>query len=189
MSEDILAGQRLRVGKPLFIKIELETEGQDPTSRFDIRVARIVDVKDHPNADKLYILEVDLGDEHRQIVAGIRRDYAKEELRGRKVALLANLEPAKLRGAESRGMVLAGEDEKDVGLAIPPESAVVGTQIFGTKGAPVLPFSEFQKYKLQVGEGGTVLFLGLGGGSTVILAANGEPLRVDKGLKAGTWVH
>jgi hypothetical protein len=72
---------------------------------------------------------------------------------------------------------------------MPPESAVVGTQIFGTKGAPVLPFSEFQKYKLQVGEGGTVLFLGLGEGSTVILAANGEPLRVDKGLKAGTWVH
>jgi hypothetical protein len=57
------------------------------------------------------------------------------------------------------------------------------------KGAPVLPFSEFQKYKLQVGEGGTVLFLGRDGETRLTLAANGEPLRIDKGLKAGTWVH
>jgi methionyl-tRNA synthetase len=188
-TDDIPAGQKLRVGKPLFSKIELERESEDPASLVDIRVARIVDVKEHPNADKLYVLEVDLGDERRQIVAGIRKDYTVEQLRGRKVVVLANLESAKLRGIESRGMLLAGEDAKDVGLVVPPESAAVGTQIFGTKGAPVLPFSEFQKYKLQVGDGGTVLFLGRDGETRVTLAANGAPLRVDKGLKAGTWVH
>src|SRR5438876_6116829 len=102
--EDVPAGQKLRVGKPLFAKIDLREPAADPAERFDVRVARIVDVKDHPNADKLYILEVDLGDERRQIVAGIRSDYTNEQLRGRKVALLANLEAAKLRGVESRGM-------------------------------------------------------------------------------------
>jgi methionyl-tRNA synthetase len=187
--EDIPAGQKLRVSKPLFSKIELEREAEDPATRLDVRVARVVEVKEHPNADKLYVLQVDVGDERRQIVAGIRKDYAVEQLRGRKVVVLANLEPARLRGIESRGMLLAGEDGKDVGLVLPPESAAVGTQIFGTKGAPVLPFSEFQKYKLQVGDGGTVLFLGTGGETRVALAAGGEPLRVDKGLKPGTWVH
>jgi methionyl-tRNA synthetase len=189
MTEDIPEGQELRVGKPLFSKIELERDAVDPASRLDIRVARVLDVKEHPNADKLYVIQVDLGEEQRQIVAGIRKDYSVEQLRGRKVAVLANLEPAKLRGIESRGMLLAGEDDKDVGLVMPPESAPLGTQILGTKGAPVLPFSEFQKYKLQVGDGGTVWFLGTSGETRVTLAAGGEPLRVDKGLKPGTWVH
>src|SRR5439155_21684631 len=70
--EDVPAGQKLRVGKPLFSKIELGEPAADPAERFDVRVARIVDVREHPNADKLYILEVDLGDERREIVAGIR---------------------------------------------------------------------------------------------------------------------
>src|SRR5207247_2327581 len=127
--EDVPAGQKLRVGKPLFSKIELGEPAADPAERFDVRVARIVDVKDHPNADKLYILEVDLGDERRQIVAGIRSDYTNEQLRGRKVALLANLEAAKLRGVESRGMLLAAEDQATVGLLMPPEDAAIGSQI------------------------------------------------------------
>jgi methionyl-tRNA synthetase len=186
--EDVPAGQPLRVGKPLFSKIELKEE-HDPTSRFDVRVGQIVSVQEHPNADKLYILNVDLGDERRQIVAGIRKEYSMDLLRGRKIAVLVNLEPAKLRGVESHGMLLAGEDEKDVGLVLPPENAPVGTQIFGEKGAEMLPFSEFQKYKLQVGENGSVVFLGRDGETRTVLTANGVPLRVDKGLKEGTWVH
>src|SRR5207244_12301486 len=126
-----------------------------PAERVDVRVGRNRDVKDHPNADKLYILEVDLGDERRQIVAGIRSDYTIEQLRGRKVALLANLEAAKLRGVESRGMLLAAEDQATVGLMIPPEDAAIGSQILGVKGAPALPFSDFQEFKFQVGPGGT----------------------------------
>ena len=186
--EDVPAGQRLRVGKPLFSKIELKEES-DSASRFDVRVGQIVGVREHPNADKLYILDVDLGGERRQIVAGIRKDYTIDQLRGRKIAVLVNLEPAKLRGVESHGMLLAGEDEKDVGLVLPPETAPTGTQILGAKGAPMLPFSEFQKYKLQVGENGSVLFRGRDGEKRVVLAAGGTPLRVDKGLKEGTWVH
>ena len=187
--EDVHAGQTLRVGKPLFAKIEFEEAKEDPTERFDVRVAQIVDVKEHPNADKLYVLQVDLGDERRQIVAGIRENYRIDQLRGRKIALLANLEPARLRGIESRGMLLAGEDDKDVGLVLPPEHAPVGTQVLGVKGAPPLPFSEFQKFRLQVGDGGGVLFLGRDGEVRIPLRVGDFPLRVDKGLPDGTRVH
>jgi len=189
MLEDVPAGQQLRVGKPLFTKIELDAPREDPVGRFDLRVARIVDVREHPNADKLYVLQVDLGDERRQIVAGIREAYAISDLRGRKVVVLANLEPAKLRGVESRGMLLAGENETTVGLVLPPDDAPIGAQVLGVKGAPTLPFSQFQKYKFRVGSGETVVFHGRDDEVAVILAVDGAPLRVDKGLKDGTWVH
>src|SRR2546422_979849 len=163
---------------------------ESPADRLDLRVAQIVDVHEHPNADNLYVLNVDLAGEIRQIVAGIRKNYSMDQLRGRKILVLANLEAAKLRGIESRGMLLAGEDKADVGLVLPPDGSPVGSQVLGEKGAPLLPFSEFQKYKLQVGPGGTVLFLGRGGNETQIkLAVDGKPLKVDKGLKEGTWVH
>jgi len=188
--EDVPAGQTLRVGKPLFAKIDLSEAKESPADRLDLRVAQIVDVQEHPNADNLYVLNVDLGGETRQIVAGIRKNYSKDQLRGRKIVVLVNLEPAKLRGIESRGMLLAGEDKADVGLVLPPDQSPVGSQVLGEKGAPVLPFSEFQKYQLQVGPGGSVLFLGRGGAETPIqLAVGGNPLRVDKALKQGTWVH
>ncbi len=187
--EDVRAGQKLRVGKPLFSKIELETTATDPTERFDVRVAQILDVKDHPDADNLYILTVDFGAERRDIVSGIKNDYTPDQLRGRKIAFLVNLQPAKLRGVESRGMLLAGEDMHTVGLVFPPEDATIGTQILGVAGTAELPFSEFQKYKLQVGEASRVYFLGHGGEVRIRLQAEGKDLKVDKGLNEGTWVH
>jgi len=187
--QDLPADQKLRVGRPLFTKIELDVPTANPTDRFDVRIAKILEVKEHPNADKLYVLQLDLADERRQIVAGIRNDYTIDQLRGRKIVVLANLEPAKLRGIESRGMLLAGENRDTVGILVPPPDAEVGSQILGVKGAPILPFSEFQKYKLQVGSDGTVLFLGKEGEAQVTLTAKGVPIRVDKGLPAGTWVH
>jgi len=187
--EDVSGGQSLRVGKPLFTKIDLSAAKENVVDRFDLRVAQIVGIKDHPNADNLYVLDVDIGGERRQVVAGIRKNYTKDQLRGRKIVVLVNLEPATLRGIESRGMLLAAEDETDVGLVLPPDAAPMGSQVLGVRGAPVLPFSEFQKAKLQVGPGGTVLFLGRAGEAPIRLAADGTPLKVDKGLKEGTWVH
>ena len=187
--EDLPEGQTLRVGKPLFAKIDLDAGGAGPADRFDVRVARIVDVKEHPNADKLYVLQVDLGDERRQIVAGIREQYSASDLVGRGVALLVNLEPAMLRGIPSAGMLLAGEDEKDVGLVLVPHDAVLGSQILGVRGAARLPFSEFQKFRLQVGQGGVVWFLGTSGEVRIPLRAGAADLTVDKGLKEGTRVH
>jgi methionyl-tRNA synthetase len=188
--EDAPQGQTLRVGRPLFTKIELDAGGTAaPDAAFDVRVAKILDVKDHPNADKLYILTVDYGAGTRDIVSGIKDDYAPDQLRGRKIAYLLNLQPAKLRGVESRGMLLAGEEEHVVGLVLPPEDARVGTQVLGVPGAPELPFSEFQKYKLRVGEEGRVYFLGRNEEVRIPLKSGDAHLKIDKGMKEGTWVH
>ena len=187
---DVPTGQKLRVGKPLFAKIELEApSAATPDAAFDVRVAKVLDVRDHPNADKLYILTVDFGAGTREIVSGIKNDYTPDQLRGRTIAYLLNLQPAKLRGVESRGMLLAGEDEHVVGLVLPPEDAKVGTQVLGVAGAPELPFAEFQKYKLRVGEEGRVYFLGKGEEVRLPLKVGEAYLTVDKGLKEGTWVH
>lgn len=79
--------------------------------KMDIRVGTIKSVKDHPDADKLYLILVDFGKEEtdRQIVAGIKEWYKKEELVGKKIIVFLNLEPKVLRGIESNGMLLAAE--------------------------------------------------------------------------------
>ncbi|MBN1837658.1 MAG: methionine--tRNA ligase, partial [Spirochaetales bacterium] len=83
-------------------------------SRMDLRVGRITAVERHPKADKLYIETVDLGTETRQIVSGLVPYYREEELTGRNVILVTNLKPARLRGVESRGMLLAAEQGESV---------------------------------------------------------------------------
>ena len=80
----------------------------------DLRVAKIVDIKRHPDAEKLYIETVDLGTEQRTIVSGLVPHYTEEELKGRNVVLVANLKPALLRGVESNGMLLAAQTGKIV---------------------------------------------------------------------------
>jgi len=77
--------------------------------RLDIRVGTITHAEDHPDADKLTLLGVDVGEE-RQVVAGLRGYYRSEDLVGKKVIVFVNLRPAKLRGVESQGMVLAAVD-------------------------------------------------------------------------------
>ena len=73
----------------------------DDFGKLDLRVAEILEIDDHPNADRLYVMRVKVGDEERTIVAGIKKHYIKEELIGKKIIIVANLEPAKLRRVES----------------------------------------------------------------------------------------
>jgi len=84
--------------------------------KLELKIAKIKEVTEHPNADRLYVIQVDLGDQTKQIVAGIRSSYTKEQLIGREVVVVGNLEPAVLRGVESQGMLLAAQDES--GFAI-----------------------------------------------------------------------
>ena len=84
--------------------------------KLEFRVAKIKEVADHPNADRLYVVTVDLGDRTKQVVAGIRNFYKKEDLIGKLVVVVDNLDPAMLRGVESNGMILAASD--DAGLSI-----------------------------------------------------------------------
>ncbi len=97
--------------------------------KLDIRVGKILDVKDHPNADKLIVLKVDVGNETRNIVAGIKEYYKKEELKGKKVVIFVNLEQKELRGIKSEGMILAAVKDDKVILIQPEKDIEVGAVI------------------------------------------------------------
>ncbi|MDD5613452.1 MAG: methionine--tRNA ligase subunit beta [Candidatus Omnitrophica bacterium] len=97
--------------------------------KMDLRIATIKEAEDHPNADKLYLLKVSAGEEERQIVAGIKPYYAKEDLIGRQVTVIFNLEPALIRGVESCGMVLAAKDQSGITLLMPQRQIEDGSKV------------------------------------------------------------
>lgn len=98
----------------------METISYDDFVKLDIRTGTIVEAKAHPNADKLLILKIDEGKEHpRQLVAGIRKYYSPEEIVGKQIVFLANLEPRELRGFMSQGMILAASDGNTVAFLTP----------------------------------------------------------------------
>lgn len=102
------------------------------TSMLNIMVGRVVKVTEHPDAAALYVEEIDLGeDSPRTIVSGLRKYISKEDFLNKKVCVLANLKPAKLRGIVSQGMVLcaSSEDKSHVELLLPPEDAEVGERL------------------------------------------------------------
>ncbi|MCM8759001.1 MAG: methionine--tRNA ligase subunit beta [Candidatus Omnitrophica bacterium] len=101
----------------------------DEFKKMDIRVGKILEVQDHPDADKLYVLTVDIGDEIRKIVAGIRPYYQKEELTGKLIIVLTNLQPRTIRGIESKGMLLAGLDGNNLGVLTVDKDLRPGTKI------------------------------------------------------------
>jgi len=97
--------------------------------KLELLVARIKEVKDHPNADRLYVLKIDTGKEERQLVAGIRSSYTKGELIGRQIVIISNLEPAVIRGEESQGMLLAVSDEKGISIISPDRDVSLGSVV------------------------------------------------------------
>ncbi len=110
-------------------KMELkETIPYSDFEKLDIRVGQIMEAEKHPKADKLVVLKVNIG-ELVTVVAGIKPWYDPTELVGKKVVLLANLEPINLRGMESRGMILAAQDAKGVSLLTVDRDVNVGSKI------------------------------------------------------------
>ncbi len=98
--------------------------------QLELRVGQVVSAERVPGADKLLQLQVDLGEgEPRPIVAGIAQEFNPRELLDRKVIIIANLEPAKIRGVESRGMLLAAGEEKALGLLTVDADVPVGTKV------------------------------------------------------------
>ena len=100
--------------------------------KLDLRVGTIVDVQNHPKADKLYVLKVDFGEsELRTIVAGLRSHYTHEQLKDRQAIFVTNLEPVNLRGVESNGMILAASNEEktDVFFLRPEKQIKAGSKV------------------------------------------------------------
>ncbi|SEF38553.1 methionyl-tRNA synthetase [Caloramator fervidus] len=110
------------------IKPEITIEDFD---KIDLRVVKILEAEKIKGADKLLKLKVDLGGEERQIVSGIAKHYEPEKLIGKKVILVANLKPVKLRGVESFGMILAAstEDKEKLVLATVDDDIETGSQV------------------------------------------------------------
>lgn len=101
----------------------------DEFRNIELKVATVKAAEPHPNADKLMVLHIDLGSEQRQILAGIRNDYTAEELVGRQIVVVANLQTAKLRGLESQGMLLAASDEGRVVILAPQKPVQPGAKV------------------------------------------------------------
>ena len=101
----------------------------DEFKKIEIKVATVKHAEPHPNADRLMVLKVDLGSEERQLVAGIKAHYEADDLIGRQIVVVANLEPAKLRGVESQGMLLAASDEEKIVLLSPDKSVSPGANV------------------------------------------------------------
>ena len=95
--------------------------------KLELKIATIKEVNDHPNADKLYVVVIDLGDKTKQIVAGIKNYYKKEDLVGKQVVVVDNLEPALLRGVESQAMLLASQDENGISVLNPDRKVKEGS--------------------------------------------------------------
>ena len=100
-------------------------------ARLDLRVGRVTEVRDHPNADKLYVFNVDLGPDLgiRQMVAGLKPYMTPAALQGKLVIVVANLEPAVLRGQRSEGMLLAAQDGGKVVVLTTAEAVAPGSRI------------------------------------------------------------
>jgi len=94
--------------------------------KLELIVAKVKEVNDHPDADKLYLVKIDTGTEEKQIVAGIKLFYTKEDLVGRKVIVVNNLEPAVIRGEESQGMLLAVKDKEDMAILQTDKDVEIG---------------------------------------------------------------
>ncbi len=103
--------------------------------KLDLRIGQIKKVEKVENADKLYKLKIDLGTEQRTIVSGLVPYYSEEELKNKKIILFCNLEPRKIKGIESNGMVLAAvtydknEKEKECKLLEPDADIEIGSKV------------------------------------------------------------
>ena len=95
----------------------------------ELKVAEIVAAEPHPNADRLYVLKIKVGEVEKQVVAGIKLHYQLEELVGKKVVVVNNLEPAVIRGVESNGMLLAASNDEKLTLVTPERDIPSGAQV------------------------------------------------------------
>jgi len=105
--------------------------GFNDWSKLDLRVGEILEINDVSGADKLYKLKIDLGTETRTLVAGLKQYYTKEELEGKRCIVFCNLEPKKLKGIESKGMILAAvnDDHSEVKLIQPDGDIEIGSKV------------------------------------------------------------
>jgi len=147
--EAVKVGNQIKKAKPLFQKLDIEEIKQnlqeikqkkekgrkmeyisyEDFKKLDIRVAVVEKVEEVPNADKLYKLTVSLGDETRTLAAGLAEFYDPDQLTGKKIVMLTNLEPKELRGVLSEGMLLAAVEGDTVSILTPDKEVGSGAKV------------------------------------------------------------
>jgi methionyl-tRNA synthetase len=134
VDEEVIEAQRakLAAGKPQEVQLEAAKDAIafEQFSGLDIRVATILEAEAVPKTKKLLKLKVDTGIDQRTVVSGIAEHYAPQDIIGQQVSLLINLEPRKIRGVESQGMILMAEDaEGKLRFVAPTEAMGPGSTI------------------------------------------------------------
>jgi methionyl-tRNA synthetase len=130
----------------------------EPFRKLMLRIGIVEDVRPHPNADKLYVLKIDLGKEKRTLCAGLKQYIPAEQLKGKHLVIVANLKPAMLRGIESQGMMLAAQ-LGNVVLPLEAPNSPAGTDVF-VEGLPCehsqISIEDFAKVKITTKSGKAV---------------------------------
>ena len=184
-------GQPLGEVRPLFPKPSVtKTVSPAPAARpatpgpipLAARAGVVRSVAVHPSADKLYVLEVDLGEPTpRTVVAGLRPSYTPDQLTGRAVALLANLAPRTIRKMTSQGMILAADAGERSVLVAPPDDVAPGTWLAGSSGADrTISYDEFASVPLLVGRA-----TGPAGSGRTAFEVGGRTVSVEGAWPAG----
>ena len=101
----------------------------DDFKKIELRIAEVIAAEFHPQADRLLVLRIRMNDQERTLVAGIRAYYTPAELVGKKIVVVANLEPAQIRGVTSEGMLLAASNAEQLALLIPEKDISSGAKV------------------------------------------------------------
>ena len=188
--EPVKTGFKLAKPKPLFKKLVLEDimVEEDPFAKLDLRVAEILEVKDHPNADKLYLAHIDIGEKgKRVIVAGLKKHYTPDELTGKKIVVITNLQPATIRGVKSTAMLLAATDSDGMVSLLDPQDASPGNQVTAEGVSPnpeeVLSFDDFQQITMNINDDGNAVYNGK------TLKTESTIVNTDKPVKKGAKIQ
>lgn len=231
VTSELKAGTEIPEPVPVYKKVEIETveepkddpKGTDAVEetedfsdfrKLDLRAGKILNVEDHPDAEKLFVLSVDIGEEEpRQIVAGLKAYYSKEQMTGRNVIVVSNLKPAKLRGIRSEGMLLAADDEEMGGSTVlllkPAVELKPGTKMNSglDNSSSRIEYKDFQKAKMTVfkvkdgkipsisaevdvpGDLDHVAVVSDGDEAILLSDGNGHPATVDSDITDGAGVR
>lgn len=186
-------GAEMEKPVPQFAKVEIAKSGEfQQFAILDLKVGKVVDVQPHPNADKLYLVKVDIG-KTITMVSGLKEFYTADQLKTKTLIVVTNLEPATIRGMKSEGMLLAAEEGNRLALLTPESPLPAGTPITSSMdaGQKQVSFKEFQKLEIRAATAlpGEPQMLDIGSRKVQIKTGKAEPGRryaafilADKGL-------
>ncbi len=152
LSMPLTEGAKLEKPVPQFAKVEVSGEGGEfqQFSALNLKVGKVLDIQPHPNAEKLYLMKVDIG-RTITMISGLKQFYSPEDLKAKTLIIVTNLEPATIRGVKSEGMLLAAEEGDTLALLTPEKDLPAGTQVASgmEPGTRTVPFKEFQKLEMR----------------------------------------